>query len=98
MSLSDSNYVPNEPEDVDQYDPYTLYNAMLKLSWKFGESKWNPCWLIVLLSSIGTNHGLKEHADFDQYGSFTIPFKIITYPSHPASLVDLLDKLIELWH
>ena len=41
---------------------------MLKLSYKFGESKWNPCWFIVLTSSTGTNYGLKEHEDFDQYG------------------------------
>ena len=29
---------------------------MLKLSWKFGESKWYPYWVIVLTSSSGTNH------------------------------------------
>ena len=40
---------------------------MLKLSYKFGESKWNPGCLIVLTSSIGTNYGLNEHEDFDQY-------------------------------
>ena len=71
-------------------------NAMLKLSWKIGELKWNPCWLIVLTSSTGTDYGLNEQEDFDQYGWFTIPFKIMPYQSHPASLVDLLDKLIEL--
>ena len=52
-------------------------NAMLKLSSKFGESKWNPCWLIVLTSSTGTNYGLNEQEDFDQYGLFTIPSKIM---------------------
>ena len=26
---------------------------MLKLSWKFGESKWYPYWVIVLTSSSG---------------------------------------------
>ena len=69
---------------------------MLKLSCKFGESKWNPCWLMVLTSSTDTNYGLNEHEGSDQYGSFTIPPKIMSYKSHPASLVDLLDKLIEL--
>ena len=69
---------------------------MLKLSCKFGELQWNPCWLIVLTNSTGTNYGLNEQEDFDQYGSFTIPSKIMSYQSHPASLVDLLDKLIEL--
>ena len=37
---------------------------MLKLSCKFGELKWNPCWLIVLTSSTGTNYGLNEQEDF----------------------------------
>ena len=37
---------------------------MLKLSSKFGESKWNPCWLIVLTSSTGTSYGLNEHEEF----------------------------------
>ena len=69
---------------------------MLKLSCKFGELKWNPCWLIVLTSSTGTNYGLNEQEDLHQYGSFTIPSKIMPYQSHPASLDDLLDKLIEL--
>ena len=36
---------------------------MLKLSWKFGESKWNPCWLIALTRSTGTNYVLNEHED-----------------------------------
>ena len=35
---------------------YIQDNAMLKPSWKFGESKWNPCWGIVLMSSSGTNY------------------------------------------
>ena len=69
---------------------------MLKLSWKFGESKWYPYWVIVLTSSSGTNYVPNEHEDVDQYVSFTIPSKIMPYKSHPASLVDLLDKLIEL--
>ena len=41
-SASGNNYVPNEHEDIGQYDPNAQDNAMLKLSWKFGESKWNP--------------------------------------------------------
>ena len=69
---------------------------MLKPSWKFGEWKWNSCWLIVLTSSSGTNYVPNEHEDIDQYGLFTIPSKVMPYQSHPASLVDLLDKLIEL--
>ena len=69
---------------------------MLKLSWKFGGSKWYPYWVIVLTSSSGTNYVPNEHEDIDQYGSFTISSKVMPYQSHPASLVDLLDKLIEL--
>ena len=44
---------------------------MLKLSWKFGEPKWNACWVIVLTNSSGTNYVPNEHEDIDKYGSFT---------------------------
>ena len=40
---------------------------MLKLSCKFGESKWNPDWAIVLMSSSGTNYVPNEHEHVDQY-------------------------------
>ena len=52
---------------------------MLKLSWKFGESKWNPCWVLVLTSSPGTNYVPNEHDDFDQYGSFSILSELVLY-------------------
>ena len=67
---------------------------MVKLSWKFGGSKWHPYWVIVLTSSSSTNYVPNEHEDIDQYGLFSIPS--MPYQSHPANLVDLLDKLIEL--
>ena len=69
---------------------------MLKLSWKFGESKWNSCGVIVLTSSSGTNYVPNEHEDIDQYGSFTIPFESVLYQSHPESLVNQNEILIEL--
>ena len=49
---------------------------MLKLSWKFGESKWYPYWVIA---SSGTNYVPNEHEDIDQYGSFTMPSEIMPY-------------------
>ena len=52
---------------------------MLKLSWKFGESKWYP---------YGTNNVPNEHEDVDQYGSFSIPSELVLYQSHPESLVN----------
>ena len=69
---------------------------MLELSWKFGESKWNPCWVIVLTSSSGTNYVPNEHEDIYQYGSFTIPSELVLYQSHPESLVNQNEILIEL--
>ena len=45
---------------------------MLKLFLKFGESNWNPYWVIMLTSSSGTNYVPNEHEDVDQYGSFTM--------------------------
>ena len=55
---------------------------MLKLSWKFGEWKWYPYWVIVLSSSSGTNYVPNEHEGVDQYGS------LVLYQSHPESLVN----------
>ena len=70
---------------------------MLKLSWKFGESNWNPYyWVIVLTSSSDTNHMSNEHEGVDQYGSFAIPSKLMLYQSHPESLENQNEILIEL--
>ena len=63
---------------------------------KFGESKWNPCWLSMLTSSSGTNHVLNEHEDVDQYSLFAIPSEIMLYQSHPESLVNQSEIPIEL--
>ena len=77
---------------------------MLKLSWKFGESKWNPCWVIVLTSSPGINHVPNEHEDIDQYASFIIPSELVLYQSHSASLVNQNESLLSyrvnelIWH
>ena len=69
---------------------------MFKLSWKFGESKWYPYWPIVLTSSSGTNYVPNEHEGVDQYGSFSTPFQLVLYQSHPESLVNQNEILIEL--
>ena len=69
---------------------------MFKLSWKFGESKWNSCWLILLTSSSGINYVLNKHDYFDQYGSFAIPSELMPRYSYPASLVNQNEIPIEL--
>ena len=69
---------------------------MSKLSWKFSGSKFYPYWVIVLTSSSGTNYVPNEHEDVDQYGSFSIPFELVLYQSHPESLVNQNEILIEL--
>ena len=69
---------------------------MLKLSWKFGESNWNPYWVIELTSNSDTNYVPNEHEGFDQYGSFAIPFELVLWQSHPESLVNQNEILIEL--
>ena len=69
---------------------------MLKLSWKFGESKWNLSWVIVLTSSSGTNYVPNEQEDVDQYGSFTIPSKIMPSYSYPENLVDQNEIPVDL--
>ena len=69
---------------------------MFKLSWKFVESKWNPYLVIVVMSSSGTNYVPIEHEGVDQYGSFALPPDLIQYQSHPESLVNKDEILIEL--
>ena len=69
---------------------------MLKLSWKFGESKLNPCWLTALTSSSSTNYVPDEQEDVDQYGSFTIPSKIMLSYSYPENLVDQNEIPVDL--
>ena len=50
----------------------------------------------MLTSSSGTNYVPNEHEDIDQYGSFSIPFELVLYQSHPESLVNQNEILIEL--
>ena len=50
----------------------------------------------MLTSSSGTNYVPNEHEDIDQYGSFTIPSELALYQSHPESLVNQNEILIEL--
>ena len=69
---------------------------MLKLSWKFGESKGYPYWVIVLTSSSGTNYVLNEHEGVHQYASFSIPSELVLYQSHPESLVNQNEIPVEL--
>ena len=69
---------------------------MLKLPWKFGESIWNPYWVIVLTSSSGTNYVPNEHEGVDQYGSFALPSDLMLYQSQPESWVNQNEILIEL--
>ena len=69
---------------------------MLKLSWKFGEPKWYPYWVIVLMSSSGTNYVPNEHEAVDQYGSFSIPSELVLYQSHLESLANHNEILMEL--
>ena len=50
----------------------------------------------LLTSSTGTDYGLNEYEDFDQYGSFAIPSELVLCQSHPESLVNHNEILIEL--
>ena len=50
----------------------------------------------MLTSSSSTNYVLSEHEDVDQYESFAILSEIMLYESHPESLVNQNEILIEL--
>ena len=81
---------------ISDTQPRKNMTTMLKLSWKFGGSKWYPYWVIVLTSSSGTNYVPNEHEGVDQYGSFSIASELVLYQSHPESLVSQNEILIEL--
>ena len=50
----------------------------------------------MLTSSSGTNYVPKEYEDIDKYGSFSIPSELELYQSHPESVVNQNEILIEL--
>ena len=50
----------------------------------------------MLTSSSGTNYVRNEHEGVDQYSSFSIPSELVLYQSHPESLVNQNEILIEL--
>ena len=50
----------------------------------------------MLTSSSGTNYVPNEHEGVDQYDSFSIPFELVLYQSHPESLVNQNEILIGL--
>ena len=50
----------------------------------------------MLTSSFGNDSVPNEHEGVDQYGSFSMPSKLVLYQSHPESLVNQNEILIEL--
>ena len=50
----------------------------------------------MLMSSSGTNYVPNEHEGVDQYGSFLIPSELVLYQSHPETLLNQYEILIEL--
>ena len=50
----------------------------------------------MLTSLSGTNYVPNEHKGVDQYGSVSIPSELVLYKSHPESLVNQNEILIEL--
>ena len=90
-SLSGSKYVPNEHEDVDQYNPYAIPFYIMQCQRhpvSLVNKNKNPYWHITLMNSSRINYILNEHDDFDQYFPFAMPSKIMPCHSYPASLVN----------
>ena len=65
-------YVLNEHLDTVQD------NAISKLSWTFGESKWKPYRVIASTSSSGITY-VPKHEDVDQYDPYAIPSEKIPW-------------------
>ena len=47
------------------------------------------------MKSSDTNYVPNEHEDADQYDSFLVPSELVLYQSHPESLVNQNEILIE---
>ena len=96
MNSFDINHVLNDSTDLGQYDLYAIPdNGMLQLSCKFDESKWNPYWVTMLMSSSGTDYFLNEHGDVDQYGPYAIPSEVMPCYSYAARLVNQFEIPID---
>ena len=73
MTLTTSrgtSHVLNEHLDFRQYGPYAIPSwddNMKQLFCKFGESNWNPDWVVALIDSFGTNYVLNDHENLGQY-------------------------------
>ena len=77
---SSTNHACSEHEYFGQYDQYeipSLGNAMLHVSCKFGERKWNPYGVTVLTSSSVANWVLHKHYEYQKYGPYAIPFEVM---------------------
>ena len=49
----------------------------------------------MLTRSSGTNYVLNKHEDVDQYGLFAVPSELMLYQSHPDSLLNQNEILID---
>ena len=98
MNSFDTNHILNDDKNLGQNDQKGNAipdNAMLQLSCKFDESKWNRYWVNMLKSSSGTYYVLAEHEDVRQYGPYVIPFELMPCHSYPASLVNQIEIIID---
>ena len=100
LTSHDTNYVLNEHvlAQSGQYAPYaipSLDDTMLQLSCRFGESNWNPDWVIAPMNSFGTNHVLNDHEDLGPYDLYAMPSQIMLCYTCAASLVNQNEIYIE---
>ena len=71
-------------------------NAILLLFCKFGESKLNPRWLIMLTSSSGINYVPNEHEKFEQYDSYAKSSEIMPCYSYAENSVKQNEISVDL--
>ena len=100
----DTCHVLNEYLDFRQYGPYAIPswdNNIKQLSCKFGESNWNPDWVVALMNSFGTNYVFNDHENLGQYDLCAIyiceiPSQIMPCYSYPSCLVNQNEISIDL--
>ena len=78
MSLSGTNYVLNEHEYFDQYDPFALPSEMMPCyTYPTRLPNQNEIPVNMLTSWYGTNYVPNKHENVDQYDPYTIPSEMM---------------------
>ena len=94
MNSFGADYVINGHEHLGLYDLYKIISEMVPFYGYYDESKWNSCWVVTLTQGADLAQSMSsKQGDFDQYGQYAIPYKLMKYYSYLANLVNNMKYL-----